>query len=86
MIYASQSLGSGKDDARLSKVFEALTLLAESLSSISLKLQAARDKKDEVIPAAESCAAEIKSVERGIIRLLIGMSTRFKTGQTLLTT
>ena len=69
---ALRSLESGRDDARLPKVIEALTLLFESMSSIGLKLRSARDQRRESSPVVAACVSEIKSEDREIVRHLIG--------------
>jgi ataxin-10 len=44
--YATSSLSSGLDDARLPKVLEALVLVTESLGSIGLACQSRHDKQE----------------------------------------
>jgi hypothetical protein len=72
-IYATGSLGSGIDDARLPKVLEALVLVLESLGSIGLAYQARLDEGQT--GGEEEKIMRAMQAEGGIVGPIISMST-----------
>ena len=72
--YCLVSIQSGQDDARLPKVFEGLILTAEALSSIGLKAQERTDRSEEPLPALTEVLEMTKSVNRGIVKSIVGES------------
>lgn len=74
--YATLSMNSGQDDARLPKILAALILATEALSAITLRAQARADaaerKRRPVVPGGdEEIVAAMKSGEKSVVRPLV---------------
>lgn len=70
--YATISLSSGQDDARLPKVLEGLVLVLECLGTIVLACQARRDRNEHnPTGGEEAIVAQLKAADGKYISCII---------------